>query len=113
MPVWAATWEFECCQPEAVVRHAWDAALFLHQPRPWWALADAAIEPAVCDLGVVELDVDVIRPAPHPDGAALLGVGAVRLGGVGMDLSAGSHHVRGRLVFEGHVGPDGVDLDEV
>jgi hypothetical protein len=64
------------------------------------------------ELGVLEVDVDVVRPAPAPEGAALARVDGASIGVVGLQ-GMGKHHLRGRCIFEGHTGPDGVALDEV
>jgi hypothetical protein len=113
LPVWVAAWEYECCRPDAVVGETWAGSLFLRPPEPWWANGSEAVDPEILVLGVVNLDVEVVRPAPHADAAALVAVDGIRLGVVSVDVSGPTRRVRGRVVFEGHVGPDGVELDEV
>ena len=113
LPVWVATWEYECCQPDASVGAAWKGSVFLHGAEPWWATEPSSLPPEVLQLGVVDLEVRVLRPAPGVGGAALVAADDIRLGAVGLDLSDGPQRIVGRVVFEGHVGPGGVDLDEV
>jgi len=113
LPIWVATWELDCCQPDAVVGESWRASVFLHPGPPWWVSEyGRRLPPEHDELGVLEVDVDVVRPAPAPEGAALARVDGASIGVVGLQ-GMGKHHLRGRCIFEGHTGPDGVALDEV
>ena len=113
LPIWVATWELDCCQPDAVVGERWRGSVFLHPGPQWWVSEyNRQLPPEHKDLGVVELDVDVVRPTPAPEGAALARVEGVSIGVLGLQ-AMGKHHVRGTCIFEGHTGPDGVALEEV
>ena len=72
------------------------------------------LRPTTEELGVFEATVELLRPAPHGRGAALVQLASrVRIAVVGFTLASGHNHVRGRLIYEGHVGPEGVELEEV
>lgn len=112
IPVWVASWEIECCQPEAVVGQEWAAPfLRLAPPEPWWlAHASAPIPPEVEALGVVELDGAVVRDAAS--GA----LATCRSGDLCIvtpsPMTADAGRIRGRLWFESHGGP-GVSEDRL
>ncbi|MFN2608578.1 MAG: hypothetical protein ABR511_11920 [Acidimicrobiales bacterium] len=112
LPVFAAAWELECCQPEATVGQAWSACLFLNPPVPWWTEEDdeGASESA---LGVMELDVDVLRGAEGDEAMALADAGPVCLGVKGL-RETGRRLLCGRISSEWHgPGPEGVSLGDV
>lgn len=87
--------------------------MFLHPGEPWWVQEyGGTLDPEQAEVGTVELDLDVVRPAPGPDDAALATDGTIHVGLVGA-VSLGRRRVKGRLEFEGHEGPEGVKLEEV
>lgn len=113
VPVFVSAWEMDCCQPEATVGEEWTSGcLFLIPPTPWWAREGerASAEP---ELGVIELDVDVVRPAGTDESMALVDAGAVRMGVKGL-RGTGRRRLRGRVMSDWHA-PDveGVNLAEV
>ncbi|MGH9280494.1 MAG: hypothetical protein ACRD12_20670 [Acidimicrobiales bacterium] len=105
IPIWVASWEIECCQPEAVVGQGWAAPfLKLLPPEPWWReYASGQITAEIEALGVVDLDGEVVRESTD-DAPAVFRSGAVRVVVRG-PLDPDATHVRGRLLFEGHDGP--------
>ena len=112
VPVFVSAWEIDCCQPDATVGEEWTACLFLFPARPWWAREgeQASADP---QLGLVDLEVNVVRPASTDESMALVDAGAIRLGVRGL-RATGSHRLQGRVVSEWH-GPDpeGGQLEEV
>ncbi len=102
----------DCCQPDATVGEEWSGCLFLYPPKPWWA-EDRERWGDDPELGVIELDVDVVRSARSDDAMALVDAGDLRLGVKGL-RGKGRRRVRGRVMSEWH-GPDpkGVKLEEV
>ncbi|MDQ1356286.1 MAG: hypothetical protein QOG44_659 [Acidimicrobiaceae bacterium] len=79
-----------------------------------WRVSEhgGSVEPRPAELAVVGLDVDVIRSASAAGGAALGVAGPLRLGVLGSP-ALGRQWLKGRLVFEGHIGPGGVNFDEI
>lgn len=113
LPIWLSDWELGCCPLHATRGEPWSASVFLHPGEPWWVKENGGtLDPAQAEVGEVELDLDVVRPAPGPDGAALATDGTIHVGLIGV-VSLGRRRVKGRLMFEGHDGPEGVTLDEV
>lgn len=58
IPIWAATWEIECCQPEAEVGKEWKVpVIFRPGADPWWVTDHGAGSTGEDgQLGVVRLE---------------------------------------------------------
>lgn len=105
LPIWVASWEIECCQPDATVGEPWAAPfVLLMPPEPWWIeYVDIPPPAEVMELGVVELDGEVTSEttAEHP---GVFQADTLRVV-VRSPLTFGTRELRGRLSFEGHDGP--------
>ena len=112
--VWLSAWEMECCQPELTVGDTWGGSFYLRPAEPWWTqYAKEPLASEVRDLGVVEFDGDVLRPARKDTDAAYVSLGSASVGVIGA-TRAGHQHFRGRLDFEGHGGGEpGTELDDL
>lgn len=105
LPIWVASWEIECCQPDAIVGQPWAAPFVrLGPPEPWWiGYADTPPPADVMELGVTELEGEVAKASTdqHP---GVFRTEAFRVVVPG-PLPADTRQLRGRLGFEGHDGP--------
>jgi hypothetical protein len=112
--VWVASWEFECCRPDAVVGERWGGSLILDRAQPWWSeYVEGALPDDVLNLGVTEFDGDVANPPRAVDAPAVATVGTARIGVLGT-VTSGRQRFRGRLQYEGHGGGPYDDvLDEL
>lgn len=63
VPVFAASWEIECCQPEAEIGEQWDVPVsFRAEVDPWYVTEfGAAASDEVIARGRVTLDIEVVR----------------------------------------------------
>lgn len=101
VPIWAASWELDCCQPEAEVAAAWSVPLAfaaigrLGGPQDPWRELTAAL-PTERQRGVVELDI--LRLSPIGEPCPLWGAGPLRF--LGHGLNEGRHV--GRLGVDAH-----------
>jgi hypothetical protein len=101
VPIWAARWEIECCQPDATIGERWQGPLrFDPDPRPWLAREGRTASADAEQFGLVELEVKRIAA---PDSTYPLFVfGQATFSGPA-DMPAG-HHV-GRLWLDAHSNP--------
>src|SRR5215831_4374175 len=96
VPVWAASWELSCCQPEAEVGTRWVVPIsFNPKTDPWW-VSDHGASATVAqrDYGVADLMIRRDREAPR-----LLSAGELRFYGPS-DLAEGRH--QGRFFVDAH-----------
>jgi len=110
VPVFAAAWEFDCCHGDATVGQDWRACLYFHPSvsgRPDWPAAPAE-SPGV---EVVDLEVEIVRPAYEPDHMAIVAYEGLRLGVEGL-VGSGRRRLRGRIWTNKH-GPEKEELEAV
>ncbi len=110
IPVWAASWELSCCQPEATVGGTWEVPVeFVPRADPWW-VADwnAAATDAQRALGVVTLDLKRVRGRSGAETLAVSGPLRVRV-----REFPGEGVVSGRLAVDAHPDSQGIGPDEV
>lgn len=91
VPIWSASWEISCCQPEATIGQTWRVPLSVDiRDQPWWPsdTSDTSIE----QIGRVSLDIKRLtsRSDPHPTFSA---GGSLRFRGAD-DLMDGVHLCR-------------------
>ena len=111
LTIWVSAWEMDCCQPDAVVGETWSACVLLEPAEPWWYGQSNRSTPPP-EVGVVELELDVVRAAPSADGYGLARLGAVSIGVKGAE-AVGPQRVRGRLWNQWHgPDPDGLEFEE-
>ena len=57
LPIWIASWEIECCQPDATIGTDWTTYPFVNiGSQPWWAeKATQPIPAEVAELGTITL----------------------------------------------------------
>ena len=57
LPIWIASWEIECCQPDAIIGKTWTTYPFLNPGTlPWWAgHATTPIPDDVISLGTIDM----------------------------------------------------------
>jgi hypothetical protein len=108
LPVVLALWELECCQPHATVGDEWSAMLVMAVGDPWWIqYATEPVSDDVRNLGVVDVEGVVLRPAEAGRRVGLVAAGPVRF--TAAYVTAGQHSFRGVMHHEAH-GGGGDDL---
>ena len=70
LPIWIASWEIECCQPDAIVGTSWTTYPFVNiGSQPWWAEhATQPIPAEIAELGTITLTGTI---ATHGDRATI------------------------------------------
>lgn len=106
--VFASAWEFDCCHRDATVGQEWSACLYLHPSVPGspdWPASPA--EPP--GVEVLDLEVEIIRPAQDPNDMAIVAYEGLQLGVEGL-AGTGRQRLQGRIWTNWH-GPDQEELE--
>jgi len=100
VPIWIASWELGCCQPQAEVGKPWIVPVsFDPTTDPWWVVDHGAAATAEQrSYGVADLDVRSENGAP-----GIYTAGPLRFHGP-VDLTEGHH--TGRLHVDAHSSDD-------
>lgn len=101
VPVWAATWEIDCCQPEAEAGKEWRVpVVFRPGPDPWWVTAcGATATEEQRRLGLVRLDA-VSEQVDEDLGQQLMTAGSVSFRA---EAGVGPGAIEGRLHLDAHL----------
>lgn len=106
LPIWVASRELDCCQPEAAVGETWRIPMvYLSSADPWWA--NDASEPVpenVMTMGVVELEAEV-ESTSFSGQSAIASIGPARIV-LPERAPEGPLSARGRLWLDAHVYSD-------
>jgi hypothetical protein len=110
IPVWAASWELSCCQPEAKVGEEWAVPIdFVANADPWWVTdwgASATDEQR--RLGLVTLTLTRVRS--YDEGETRVAAGSLRFRM--LDFPGGGR-TSGRLRLDAHPTSEKISSDEV
>ena len=73
-PIWSATWEIECCQPEAEVGYEWAVPIvFTPASEPWWTTYGGEATDAQRSLGTLTLEPIIERTTASGEVVATAG----------------------------------------
>lgn len=106
LPLWAATWELECCYPEASVGERWEAPVTLRpETDPWWVSDHATEEQRT--MGLVTLEPDLIH---RDNGGCMVEWNSLRFR---IEEPPRSSPITGRLYLDAHAEFGDIDPAEV
>ncbi|HYO61393.1 MAG TPA: hypothetical protein VEU29_05795 [Actinomycetota bacterium] len=104
VPIWAATWELECCQLEAEAGKEWKVPVAFRPGRdPWWVTSyGATATQEQRQLGIARLDATAVE-VDEDFGQQLMTAGPISFRA---ETGVRPGPIEGRLSLDAHVDPN-------